>query len=124
MAKISHISEAEWEVMEVLWRKSPLTAAAVSGALKKKQWAANTVRTLLARLVKKNVLAYEQEGNRYLYRAAVPRHACVQKEVETFTARVFGGAVRPLLLHFVQNRKLSRDDIAELRKILDGKEKP
>lgn len=116
------ISEAEWEVMEILWQKSPLAAAAVSKALKKKRWAANTVRTLLARLVKKGALTYEADGNRYLYHAAIRRDECVQGEVNSLTTRLFGGAVRPLLLHFVQHKKLSADDIAELRKILDEKE--
>jgi BlaI family penicillinase repressor len=122
MAKPAPISEAEWVVMEVLWKKSPQTAAAVVQALKEKKWAANTVRTLLARLVKKGVLSYAEDGNRYLYRATVPREICVQEEVASLTSRVFGGAIRPLLLHFVQNEKLTAGEIAELRAILDGKE--
>jgi len=122
MPKPPSISEAEWDVMEVLWRTSPLTAAAVAKALKKKRWAANTVRTLLARLVKKGALDYAAEGNRYLYSATVRREDCVQGEVESLTSRLFGGAVRPMLLHFVQNKKLSPADIADLRRLLDEKE--
>ena len=122
MSKSPNISEAEWQVMETLWQRSPLTAAAVSTALKKNRWAANTVRTLLTRLVKKGALTYEQDGNRYLYCAAVRREDCVQGEVESFTTRLFGGAAQPLLVHFVQNKKLSAADITELKKILDEKE--
>jgi BlaI family penicillinase repressor len=119
----SRISEAEWSVMEVIWRKSPLTSAAIVAALEKEQgWAANTVRTMLARLVKKGVLKYGEEGNRYLYRPAVPRDRCVKSEVDTLVQRVFGGATSPMLLYFVKNKKLSAAEISELRRLLDEKE--
>jgi BlaI family penicillinase repressor len=119
----SRISEAEWSVMEVIWRKSPLTSAAIVAALEKEQgWAANTVRTMLARLVKKGVLKYGEEGNRYLYRPAVPRDRCVKSEVDTLVQRVFGGATSPMLLYFVKNKKLSATEISELRRLLDEKE--
>ena len=122
MAKKPNITSAEWIVMEILWRENPLTAAEVAEVLPQKQWAANTVRTLLNRLVKKGALTLKPDGNRYLYRVAVRRDKCVQEEVQSLTTRLFGGAASPLLLHFIQNKKLSPDDIAELRQILDGKE--
>ncbi|MDD5350970.1 MAG: BlaI/MecI/CopY family transcriptional regulator [Chthoniobacteraceae bacterium] len=123
MQKPCRISEAEWKVMDVIWRNSPITAAEVMTALADdKDWAANTVRTMLARLVRKGVLKYGQEANRYLYRPAVQREQCVQGEVDSLLRRVFGGAAQPLLVHFVANKKLSSDEIRELRKLLDQKE--
>jgi BlaI family transcriptional regulator, penicillinase repressor len=109
--------------MEVIWRKSPVTSAAIVAALEKEQgWAANTVRTMLARLVKKGVLKFGEEGNRYLYRPAIPRDRCVKSEVDTLMQRVFGGATSPMLLHFIKNKKLSAAEIRELRQLLDEKE--
>ena len=121
--KAHRISEAEWEVMEVIWQKSPITSAETIAVLvKERAWAANTVRTMLSRLVKKKALCYRHEGNRYLYRPTIPRDSCVKSEVDSLLHRLFGGATQPLLMHFVRNKKLSATDIANLRKILDEKE--
>jgi len=114
------ISEAEWQGMEVLWEESPLTASEVIERLTEKpQWAANTVRTLLARLVQKGALAYDEEGKKYLYRPVFKRKQHVSNESETFLERIFRGTPKALLLHFAQSSKLSRKDIAELQKVLD-----
>ncbi len=122
MKAAPRISDAEWDVMEVLWAESPLRAAEVSKALAAKRgWKDNTVRTLLARLVQKGALAYEADGNRYLYRPAVSRALCAQAESETFMNRVFSGSVQPLLLHFVSKSKLSKAEILELRRLLEKK---
>jgi BlaI family penicillinase repressor len=121
--KPSRISDAEWDVMEVIWRQHPVTSAEIIAALfKEKNWAPNTVRTMLARLVKKRALNFGQEGNRYLYRPAVQRERCVKTEVDTLLHRLFGGAAQPILLHFVKNKKLSAAEIRELRQVLDQKE--
>jgi BlaI family penicillinase repressor len=120
---LPRISEAEWEVMEVVWRRSPVTSAAIVADLEKGHgWAANTVRTMLARLVKKKVLKFGAEKNRYLYRPSVPRERCVKTEVDTLLQRVFRGATQPALLFFVKNQKLSPAEIDELRRMLDEKE--
>lgn len=108
--------------MEIIWRRHPITAAEVMEALPDKGWAANTVRTMLARLVKKGILRHGREANRYLYRPAVPREACVKGEVDSLLRRVFGGAAQSLLVHFVENKKLSAGEIRALRSLLDRKE--
>lgn len=117
------ISDAEWEVMNVLWDASPLTAADVCGALcEPKGWSPKTVRTLLARLVKKGALRYRQEKNRYIYQPAVARDRVVSSTSRSFVARVFGDRpATPLLLHMVESADLSDEEIAELREILERK---
>src|SRR5207248_950413 len=101
------ISEAEWEVMNVLWATAPLTTNEVVDQLEgRKAWSPKTVKTLLNRLVKKKALAFETEGNHYLYRPAVKREECVRSESRSFVDRVFGGAVGPMLVHFVSQSKL------------------
>lgn len=123
MPALPRISEAEWDVMEVLWSAgTPLTAAGVLERLSgSKAWKANTVKTLLARLVQKKALVFEAEGNRYLYRPLHPREAFVQTESASFLKRVFGGAAHPLLLHFASQTKLTPRQADELRKILERK---
>ena len=63
------ISNAEFEIMDVLWAQSPLGASDVAGRLADKtKWSSKTVKTLLARLVEKGALGHRSEGRRYLYR--------------------------------------------------------
>ena len=123
MAKIPRISEAEWQVMDVLWSRSPLTANDVVDALARRNsdWEPATIRTMLNRLVKKRALKFKAEGKRYLYAPAVTREACVRTEGRSFLDRVFGGAAGPLIAHFVEDAKLSKDEIAELRRLLERK---
>lgn len=119
MPTIPTISDAEWEVMAVLWTTSPLTANEVVDRLEgRKTWSPRTVKTLLNRLVNKKALAFETRGNRYLYRPAVAREACVRAESRSFLTRVFGGAAGPAIVHLVANADLSPSEIAELKKLL------
>jgi BlaI family penicillinase repressor len=124
MGKTPPITEAEWEVMNVLWERSPLTAIEVAEALQPKMhWHPKTVKTLLGRLVRKGVLGYRTEGNRYVYSPAIPRRSYVREESASFLERVFGGETAPMLVHFVRNTRLSADEIEELRRLLDEKER-
>lgn len=117
------ITDAEWEVMNVLWEQSPGTAMDVSEALKEKtDWSPKTVKTLLGRLVRKGVLRFREEGNRYVYTPAIPRQRYVREESASFVDRVFGGESTPALMHFVRTSRLSQEDIDELRRILDEKQ--
>lgn len=115
------ISESEWSVMEVLWDSAPQTASEVTKALRPTtNWAENTVRTLLTRLVEKGALkTSENTGGTRTFLPAVKREACVRAESQSFLDRVFGGATKPLLVHFAQNSKLTADEVRELKKILD-----
>jgi BlaI family penicillinase repressor len=123
MTRTPSITDAEWEVMNVLWETSPRTAAEVVEALRlKTDWHPKTVKTLLGRLLRKGVLKAKEEGNRYLYSAAVPRQRYIAEESDSFIDRVFGGDTAPALLHFVRNTRMTRQEIDELRRLLDEKE--
>jgi BlaI family penicillinase repressor len=116
------ISDAEWEVMTVLWEASPLTASEVVEALSERMsWHPKTVKTLLGRLVKKGALRFREEGNRYFYRPAFPREQFVAQESESFVERVFGGNATPMLVHFVETTKFSEEELSELRATLERK---
>src|SRR5436305_8626918 len=105
------ISDAEWDVMQVLWREAPLTAnEVVERIAPQKQWNPRTVKTLLNRLVGKGALGYETDGNRYRYFPAVSREDCVRSKSRSFLSRVFGGAVGPMLAHFVNEAPLTREE--------------
>jgi BlaI family penicillinase repressor len=115
------ISESEWFVMEALWESSPQTASELTKTLRPTMnWAENTVRTLLTRLLDKGALKTDENasGTR-TYLPAVKRESCVWAEGESFMQRIFGGAAKPLLVHFAQNSKLTSEEVRELKKILD-----
>jgi predicted transcriptional regulator len=114
------ISEAESVVMAVLWKRNPLSAEEVVASLSGQQdWQDATVKTLLNRLLNKGAISAEKDGRRYLYAPVLQRDAWVQGESESLLERMFGGRVAPLVAHFSEQRKLSRKDIADLRKLLE-----
>ena len=118
------ISESEWEILSVLWKKAPLTAAQVFASLTDKAWKLNTVRTFLARLEKKGAIrAQESAESARQFAPAVSREACVRQESDTFLARVFEGGTAALLLHFAKSKRLSTEELAELEIILAGQRK-
>jgi len=117
------ISDAEWQVMNVVWQEQPVEAQQVIDELAaSNDWTAATIKTMLHRLVKKQVLTFERDGKRYLYSARVRQSDCVRSASRSFLDRVFGGAAAPALMHLVKTSKLTDDEIAEIRRLLDTKE--
>lgn len=121
MPSLPNISESEWSLMEALWQSSPQTASELTKTLRPTMnWAENTVRTLLTRLIDKGAIKTgENSSGTRTYLPAVKRDACVRAEGESFIQRIFGGAAKPLLIHFAQNSKLTAEEVRELKKILD-----
>ena len=115
------ISEAESVVMDVLWRRHPLGAEDVVAELAdSRHWQEATIKTLLNRLLNKGAIAAERDGRRYLYSPLLKREAWVLEESSSLIERLFDGRVAPLVAHFSQHQRLSREDVAELRKLLEG----
>jgi BlaI family transcriptional regulator, penicillinase repressor len=117
------LSDAEWLIMNLIWDRQPLMAQEIIAELKDPcGWSPATIRTMLHRLIKKNALDYQPEGNRYLYRAAVRRADCIRRAAKSFLDRVFDGEAAPLLAHFVRTAKFTPAELAELKKLLHEKE--
>ncbi|HOA74635.1 MAG TPA: BlaI/MecI/CopY family transcriptional regulator [Phycisphaerae bacterium] len=121
MKKTPRISDSEWQVLRVLWERSPLTAGEVVEALAHTRWKPKTIKTLLNRLVSKQAVGFEQEGRGYRYFPLVAEHDCVRAESRSFLQRVYGGALLPMLANFLEHEELSPEEIAELRRLLDSK---
>ncbi len=123
MKTLPKISESEWLVMRVLWSNGSLTANEVVKELAgKTKWKPKTIKTLITRLMKKGAVKFEKEGRKYRYYPAVSQAECVRMERRSFVRRVYGGTTRPMLAAFLEDAKLSAEDISELRKILEQKE--
>lgn len=106
--------------MEVVWGEPPVTAQQVSSALGEAEgWKPQTVKTLLARLIKKGALRAETEANRFLYFPVLERKEAVKVETDSFLDRISRGSLTPLLAHMVKGRRpLSDEEIKTLRDLL------
>lgn len=114
------ISDAEWHVMNLIWDKPDSTAQELCRELGPiHNWAEGTIKSLLNRLVKKGALSTTREGARFRYRAAVDREQLVDYESTSLMDRVFGGSASALVSHFVKQGKLNKNEIAELRAMID-----
>src|SRR4029450_1887115 len=115
----ARISPAEWEVLNVVWDRAPVSAPEVAAALAgDTEWHPKTVLTFLTRLVDKGILKVRRTGKLNLYTPKLTRKQCVREESETFLQRVFRGATAPLLAHFVEHAELTDAEIAELQRLL------
>jgi predicted transcriptional regulator len=115
-----NISDAESQVMEVLWRQHPLTAEDVVAALAETtDWQEPTVKTLLNRLLKKQAIAAARTGRRYLYRPLLTREDYVHAQSKGLLDRLFNGRIAPLVAHFSERHKLSKKDVADLKRLIE-----
>jgi BlaI family transcriptional regulator, penicillinase repressor len=119
MKAAPRISEAEWDVMKVVWKKSPCLAQDIIQALSgNTKWSPATIKTLLNRLMTKGALRFEKNGKSYIYSPAFTEEEFRTAEADSFLHRVFDGALSPMISHFVQSRRLSSKELDSLEKIL------
>jgi BlaI family penicillinase repressor len=82
MDETCHITEAEWQIMRVIWSKAPATSSYIIEDLEESAgWSPTTVKTFLARLVKKNVIGFEAKGRTFYYYPLVSEEECIKKEM-------------------------------------------
>jgi predicted transcriptional regulator len=117
--RVEKISDAEFEVMEILWKDAPLTAAEVAERVERQRgWSFATVKTLLFRLREKGVLTHEEQGRRFLYRPVVARDSFVSHASRQLVDRMFGGKLSPLVAHFLKEERLTAKEINEIEALL------
>jgi BlaI family penicillinase repressor len=116
MSQPPPITDAEWEIMKVLWDKHPQNSTEISTLAGLHP---QTAKTYLSRLVKKKALAYEKEGRSFLYRSLFTEKECQKHESKSFLDRVFGGSLRPMVSHLVEEDALSAKELKELRRLLN-----
>lgn len=122
MNRAMRISEAEWRICQVLWRRSPLTGNEIVEALADKtEWSPRTIKTLINRLVKKSILGYNIQGREYHYYPRLSEEECIQAHTQSFVKRVFDGAAGAMVATFLNSQQLSPKEIAELKEILEKK---
>ena len=120
MAADKRISDAELDLMEVLWAASePLTSAEIIERLEaQRDWSPATVKTMLSRLATKGALTHREDGRRFLYSPAIERDSYVGRESRRFVERLFGGRLSPLVARLAEEDALDDDDIAAIEALL------
>ena len=116
------LTEAEWDIIEVVWAHEPCAAPTVQEELAaRKKWTYSTVKTLMDRMVTKGLLTTERIRNLMLYRSAISRQDARRGELLRTVKRAFGGAFTPMMQFMLESDTLSPGEIAELETMIRKK---
>ena len=119
MSALPQISEAEFEVMKIVWRSAPINTNEITERLlKTTTWSAKTIQTLIKRLVTKGALTYEKQGRIFVYTPLVKENEYINQQSNSFLDRFYDGDISAMLSTYLENNQLSETDLQHLRSIL------
>ena len=119
MSALPQISEAEFEVMKVVWKFAPINTNEITERLlKTTTWSAKTIQTLIKRLVTKGALAYEKQGRIFVYTPLVKENEYINQQSNSFLNRFYDGDISAMLSTYLENDQLSETELQHLRSIL------
>ena len=118
MNKLPQISEAEFEVMKIVWKYAPISTNEITEKLvKTSSW------SLIKRLVTKGVLTYEKQSRVFVYTPTVTENEYIDKESNSFLNRYFDGDITAMVSAYLDNDRLSEAELDTLRTLLSQKKK-
>lgn len=124
MSTLPQISEAEFEVMKIVWKSAPISTNEITEKLTQTTtWSPKTIQTLIKRLVTKGALAYEKQSRMFIYTPLVEENEYINQESNSFLERYYDGNITAMLSAYIKNDKLSDTDINTLRSLLSEKSK-
>ena len=119
MKALPQISEAEFEVMKIVWKHAPISTNDITDRLvKTTAWSPKTIQTLIKRLVTKGVLTYEKQSRVFVYTPLIKEAEYIGQESNSFLKRFYNGNITSMLSAYIDNNKLSDTEIASLRALL------
>ena len=122
--RIPNISDAEWEIMKLIWKSHPIASEEIINTLADKtSWSSRTIKTFINRLLKKGAIGFEKSGRSYVYYPLVSEKECVRAENSSFLERVYDGALGMLFSNFLEEENLSEKEIEKLQELLEKKKK-
>lgn len=122
MRKLPQISEAEYEVMKIVWKYAPISTNEITEKLlKTTAWSPKTIQTLIKRLVTKGALAYEKQSRMFVYTPLVDENEYLRQESSSFLKRFYNGDITTMVSAYIADEKLSEAEIEHLRSILEKK---
>jgi BlaI family transcriptional regulator, penicillinase repressor len=118
------LSDAQFEIMDCVWKGDEVTVTDVWNAVAKRRWVArNTVLTLMDRLEKKGWLLRRAEGQTHFYKAAAPRATTLEGVVERLVDAAFAGSAENLVLALLEGRGVSEEEAERIRQLIDNAKK-
>ena len=114
-----NISEAEWQIMEILWKEGRLTAAEIIDRAKDTGWSESTVKTLIRRLNEKKIIGKDSSGAKFSYYPLVSEASVKKKETKSFLDRIYNGSLKRLVASLAPKDALTEDEADELMKIIE-----
>jgi len=123
MARASHkLTEAEWAIMQAVWKLQPCAAPTVQEALAgARKWSYSTVKTIMDRMAAKGLLATEKIRNLVLYRSAVTRRQAQRGEVMRTIKQAFNGALTPMMQFLLEGHDFTEQQLGELEALIHKK---
>ena len=122
MHALPHISEAEFEVMKIVWKSAPINTNEITERLlKTTSWSAKTIQTLIKRLVTKGALTYEKQGRVFVYTPLVEENEYISQQSNSFIKRFYDGDISAMLSAYLENNQLSETELNHLRSLLSKK---
>ena len=119
MSNLPQISEAEFEVMKIVWKYAPISTNEITEKLlRTTNWSPKTIQTLIKRLVNKGALTYEKQSRVFVYTPVVDEKEYIGQESSTFLKRYYDGDITAMLSAYIENDKLSETEIDTLRSLL------
>ena len=124
MSNLPQISEAEFEVMKIVWKYAPISTNEITERLTKTTtWSPKTIQTLIKRLVTKGALSYEKQSRVFVYTPLVGESEYIGQESNSFLNRFYDGDITAMLSAYIKNDKLSESEIETLRSLLSERPK-
>ena len=119
MSKLPQISEAEFEVMKVIWKYAPISTNEVTERLTQTtDWSPKTIQTMLKRLVTKKALTHEKQSRVFVYTPLVPETEYIRQESNSFLNKYYNGNIVSMLTSYLEDDKLSKTELDTLRHLL------
>lgn len=116
----TRLGRVQLRIMQVLWEHRQASAREITDLLSRdKPIAHSTVQTLLRKLEKKGAVSHTVEDRTFVFRPAVDRQAVTRSTTRELIERVFGGSAAGLVAYLLREERISRSEIAELRKLID-----
>lgn len=119
MAVLPQISEAEFEIMKIVWKYAPISTNEITEKLvKTTSWSPKTIQTLIKRLTAKGALTYEKQSRMFVYTPLVNENEYLHQKSSSFLERYYDGHISGMLSAFIENDRLSETEIDQLRSLL------
>lgn len=116
------ITEAEWEIMKVVWSNDTVTSRQVLDFLgEKMDWSMSTIKTLLARLVEKNYLTTIKKGNQFIYEPKIKEEEAINNLLTADLNKLCQKKKGKIFYQLIDKEELTKDDISQIITMLNKK---